>query len=128
MPHNTAYYWANKEKELSRNAKYHRDNKEKIARRRRNTRHGITQEWFDEKVKSQDNRCAICKKEFVDTPHIDHNHKCCPKLRSCDKCRRDLLCTTCNVLVGMAQESVEVLQFAIQYVLKYKGVFNENCR
>jgi hypothetical protein len=58
---------------------------------------------FIAKAKEQDNRCAVCHKEFESTPHIDHNHGCCPKLRSCDKCRRDLLCSPCNVMIGMSQ-------------------------
>src|SRR5215469_2049794 len=106
---NKRFYEAHKEQELQRNREYHRSNKERIARRRRNTRHGITQEWFDAKRAEQENRCAICKKEFAETPHIDHKHSCCPSLRSCEKCRRDLLCANCNVLIGMSLESTEIL-------------------
>ena len=113
-------YLNNKESEIERNAEYHRDNREKVAQRNRNRRHGINQEWFDAKVKKQDNRCAICYKEFESTPHIDHNHACCPVLRSCDKCRRGLLCSSCNVMIGMSQESEENLQAAILYIRKYK--------
>lgn len=113
-------YDKNKKSEIERNAKYHRDNREKIAQRNRNRRHGITQDWFEVKVKEQDNRCAVCHKVFEMTPHIDHNHGCCPLLRSCDKCRRDFLCNSCNVMIGMSLESEEILQSAIQYVRKYK--------
>jgi len=114
-------YYNNREAEIERNAKYHRDNREQVARRNRNRRHRLTQEQYDAKVAKQDNKCAICYKSFEETPHIDHNHACCPKLRSCDKCRRDLLCGPCNVLIGMSFESEEILQSAIQYVRKYKG-------
>lgn len=114
-------YYNNREAEIERNAKYHRDNREQVARRNRNRRHRLTQEQFDAKVAKQDNKCAICHKSFEETSHIDHNHACCPKLRSCDKCRRDLLCSPCNVLIGMSFESEEILQSAIQYVRKYKG-------
>jgi hypothetical protein len=112
-------YLKNPEAEIARNAKYHRDNREKVAQRNRNRRHSITQEWFEAKVKEQDSRCAICHKEFESTPHIDHNHACCPKLRSCDKCRRDLLCSACNVMIGMSGESETVLQSAIVYVKRH---------
>jgi hypothetical protein len=116
-------YLNNRESEIERNAKYHRDNREKVAQRNRNRRHGITQEWFEAKVASQDNRCAVCRRVFELTPHIDHNHACCPLLRSCDKCRRDLLCSACNVMIGMSLESEETLQSAIQYVRKHKGQY-----
>src|SRR5882672_6290840 len=109
---NKRFYDSHRDSELQRNRQYHQDNKERIARRRRNTRHGITQE--------QDNRCAICYKEFEETPHIDHKHSCCPSLRSCDRCRRSLLCSSCNVMIGMAQESPEILGNAIQYLKGYQ--------
>ncbi len=117
---NRRFYENHKEAEIARNAKYHRDNKEKVNRRVRNRRHGITQEWFDAKVEEQDNRCAVCGREFEETPNIDHSHECCPDLRSCEKCRRGLLCAPCNVLIGMAKESIEVLSNAIQYLKEYQ--------
>ena len=117
---NKRFYDKHRESELERNRKYCRDNKEKVARQRRNYRHGITQQWFDSKSEEQQNRCAICGKRFEDTPHIDHNHECCPKLKSCEKCRRGLLCAPCNVMIGMAQESIEVLSNAIEYLKGYQ--------
>jgi hypothetical protein len=116
---NKRFYDSHRESELERNRQYHQNNKEKIAKRRRNTRHGITQEWFDEKRQEQENRCAICNQEFTETPHIDHKHSCCPKLRSCEVCRRSLLCASCNILVGMARESTQILSSAIQYLEKW---------
>jgi hypothetical protein len=41
-------------------------------------------------------------------------------LRSCDKCRRALLCGHCNVLIGMAAESIEILSNAIEYLKGYQ--------
>src|SRR5579863_9721028 len=120
MPHNKEYYWNNRQKELDRNVRYYRNNKEAQAKRHLNNRHGITQEWFETKVAEQDNKCAICHQPFERTPHIDHDHKCCPKLKSCDKCRRGLLCEGCNIGLGMLQESPEILSNAIQYVNQYK--------
>src|SRR5690349_13490769 len=114
------YYDKHREEVLQKNANYLKENKEKVNRRVRNRRHGITQEQYDAKMKEQDGRCAICHKEFEGTPHVDHNHACCPKLRSCDKCRRALLCGHCNVLIGMAAESIEVLSNAIKYLKGYQ--------
>jgi recombination endonuclease VII len=114
------YYDKHREEVLEKNAVYLKENKEKVNRRVRNRRHGITQEQLDVKMAEQNNCCAVCGKEFQETPHIDHNHACCPKLRSCDKCRRGLLCAPCNVMIGMAQESIEVLTNAIQYLKGYQ--------
>jgi len=117
---NKRFYDNHKEAELERNRQYHQNNKEKVARRRRNTRHGITQEWFDSKVQEQDSHCAVCGKVFEQTPNIDHNHSCCPDLRSCEKCRRGLLCAACNVMIGMAKDSIEILSSGIEYLKGYQ--------
>jgi|SRR5271157_1967925 len=114
------YYDRHKDEVLAKNAKYLKENKEKVNQRVRNRRHGIAQEWFDSKVREQDNRCAVCGKVFEQTPNIDHSHLCCPDLRSCEKCRRGLLCAACNVMIGMANDSIEVLNNAIQYLKGYQ--------
>src|SRR5579864_99349 len=82
------YYDKHRDEVLQKNAKYLKEKKVKVNQRVRNRRHGITQEWFDSKVQEQDSRCAVCGKRFEETPNIDHNHECCPDLKSCEKCRR----------------------------------------
>jgi Recombination endonuclease VII len=114
------YYDKHKDEVLAKNAEYLKDNKEKVNRRVRNRRHGITQEQYDAKIQKQDNRCAVCHKEFEGTPHFDHSHACCPNLRSCDKCRRGLLCEDCNLGLGRFKDSIEVLNNAIQYLKEYQ--------
>jgi hypothetical protein len=114
------YYDKHRDEILEKNANYLKENREKVNRRVRNHRHGITQDWFDAKIEQQDNRCAVCGREFTETPNIDHDHNCCLDLRSCEKCRRGLLCAPCNVLIGMAKESIEVLSNAIQYLKGYQ--------
>ncbi len=114
------YYEKHRESELERNRIYHQDNKDAIRIRHRNNRHHIKQEQFDAIFVSQDGKCKICHKVLTDTPHIDHNHRCCPGNGSCDKCRRALLCKHCNVLIGMCFESIEILRNAIQYLEGYQ--------
>lgn len=113
-------YYNNREAEIERNAKYHRDNREQVARRNRNRRHRLTQEQYEAKLAEQDNKCAICHRIFEKTPHVDHNHECCSLLRSCDKCRRGLLCDDCNLGLGRFKDSIEVLTNAIQYLKGYQ--------
>ena len=119
---NKRYYNNHKKEALERNAQFYRDNKETQAARHRNTRHHITQEWFDNKLIEQDNKCAICRKSFIDTPHIDHCHDCCPQLKSCKNCRRDLLCKDCNLGLGRFHDDPVILGRAIDYVAKHKGI------
>jgi len=83
-------------------------------------RYGITVEQFDALLEMQDSKCAICKGKFwdeVSSPHIDHDHTCCPQQqKSCGKCIRGLLCRGCNQLLGVAKDDIEVLKAAIKYL------------
>ena len=47
---------------------------------------------------------------------IDHDHSCCPGSKSCGKCVREVLCVTCNSLIGFAKDDPEVLKSAITYI------------
>lgn len=118
---NQRFYQNHKDEELRRNRKYHQDNKEKVNLRKRNYRHKITQEQFEQMLTDQNNRCAICREVFNGTPHVDHDHLCCDKLRSCDDCRRSLLCEDCNLGLGRFKDSVSLLQNAMDYILKWKA-------
>lgn len=119
-------YRDHREAEIKRNALYHRNNRKRVNERTRNRRHRITQEWFDAKLVEQNNRCALCRKLFENTPHLDHDHRCCPPLRSCDKCRRDLLCEDCNLGLGRFKENIKTLKKAIQYVRRHNGLVNQS--
>jgi hypothetical protein len=55
-------------------------------------RYGLTPERFDEMVVDQEGRCAICRREFPQTPHVDHDHET-GKVRG-------LLCRRCNIMLG----------------------------
>jgi hypothetical protein len=74
--------------------------------------YGITIQEFEEKRQSQENKCAICLKEFIDTPCIDHNHV--------TKKNRDLLCRLCNRALGLFSDSSEILLRASQYLERHK--------
>ena len=84
-------------------------------------RNGLTAEQFDARLASQGGRCANpgCR---TDNPggkgrfHIDHDHDCCPKGKSCSKCIRGLLCHDCNTGMGLLGDSVERLEGAVAYL------------
>lgn len=61
---------------------------------------------------AQKGLCYLCEEPLVpgfDT-HIDHDHSCCPKGRTCSFCRRGLACTRCNKLIGHVKDSPELLR------------------
>jgi hypothetical protein len=80
------------------------------------TSYGITLEEFDDKLKAQNNKCAICQCDsenaFNNTLYVDHCHNS-NKLRG-------LLCHACNSALGKFRDSVSILKNAIAYLEKHK--------
>ena len=75
-------------------------------------KYGITQAQYEEMVKKQNGRCAICK---TDKPggagkklHVDHEHG--------TKRVRGLLCVSCNLILGYAHGSTKTLLAAFDYL------------
>jgi hypothetical protein len=48
--------------------------------------------------------------------HVDHDHACCPSSKSCGKCVRGLLCSRCNVALGMCDDSPDRLRALLRYL------------
>lgn len=110
------------------NAAYRLKNKEKLKiydkqygqiKRLRN--YDLTVEQYNNLLISQNYACYICKSIFKDRePHIDHCHV------SGDV--RKLLCLKCNGMLGMANDDIELLKKAIDYLIEHsqKEVDNIN--
>lgn len=78
-------------------------------------RYGITLDQYNDLLAAQNNKCAICSIEFDSsikgkTPHIDHDHS--------TGIVRGLLCHKCNLVIGHADDSIEVLKSAIDYLAR----------
>jgi hypothetical protein len=91
---------------------HRRKHPEKYAAYARKRNYGVTQEWFEQKLKDQEGKCAICF-SVLSKPSVDHNHK--------TRQPRGLLCHSCNVFVGFAHEDTKRLSSAIEYLRKYNG-------
>ncbi len=77
---------------------------------------GITIETYQEMLKNQNNVCSICntvKQENEQTRllAVDHDHR--------TGAIRGLLCRRCNVMIGLSDDNVDLLQSAIIYLNKY---------
>lgn len=78
--------------------------------------YGISQETFNSMYQSQKGKCRICSidisSEIGQTKkgkaHVDHCHVT-GKVRG-------LLCTKCNTILGMSNDSIRILQEAINYL------------
>ncbi|MFB7867369.1 endonuclease domain-containing protein [Streptomyces sp. NPDC056069] len=73
-------------------------------------RYGIGVEDVETKLQSQAGRCAICA-DRMDKYVVDHNHV--------TGAVRDLLCNSCNALIGYSRERRDLLQSAIQYLERH---------
>lgn len=87
--------------------------------KRRVSKFGVPNEWFDQTFTAQGQACAICRSP---EPRgrgwaIDHDHNCCPdKATSCGACVRGILCSPCNLALGLMGDSADVLSAAAEYV------------
>lgn len=92
----------NKLKRLQKNPRYYRaiDLKSK---------YNLTLDEYDKMILLQDNKCAICKNEFLKGyPYVDHCH-------STGK-TRGILCMGCNTSLGLLKENISILKSMIKYI------------
>ena len=111
------YYLKNKQKIIERSKEWAKNNKEKRSIIARNShikkKYGLTTEDEQALKLTQNNKCAICNNVLGigNDTHIDHCHTT-GKIRG-------ILCRYCNVLLGQAKDSIEILQSAQDYLKKY---------
>lgn len=116
---NRAQEWRNQNLDKSRLASRksaaitRRDNPRVIKHRKLKSSYGITIEEFENMLKLQNDRCAICSFEFDYSsqskgPNVDHDHKTGNV--------RMILCRFCNNLLGYADDDIEILQQVIDYL------------
>lgn len=73
--------------------------------------YGLTLEQFEAMRTAQENKCPICGKEFKTVPQVDHS--------AITMKVRGLLCLRCNVLLAQAEENIEILENAREYLIHY---------
>jgi hypothetical protein len=88
--------------------------KEASRNRELKKRYGITSEEYQEMEEAQGGLCAICRRPPAEGKKlaVDHDHL--------TGLVRRLLCDRCNWLIGLAYESIEILESAKQYLLSFK--------
>lgn len=75
----------------------------------------MTLEQYEQLLAVQGGVCGLCHepetrlssgprtKGTVQRLSVDHDHSCCPGVKSCGKCVRGLLCARCNWLIGRVE-------------------------
>ena len=98
----------------------------------RETFNGLTVEQYQQMFIDQNNKCAICheddtkictqrskdKEMQIAKLCLDHNHE--------TGNYRELLCHDCNTMLGKAYEDINILQSAIQYLIKHQATDGSN--
>lgn len=80
-------------------------------------RHGISQSQRDQLALEQGG-CAVCgctdpgSKGWV----VDHDHSCCGPHRSCEQCRRGIVCHRCNMVLGLVRDDADLLVSLADYL------------
>lgn len=92
------------------NSKWYKANKHLRQGYRYKTKYGITLAERDLMLKTQEGRCFICKDETELV--VDHCHKS-GKVRA-------LLCSHCNIGLGMFRDNPKFTQSATQYLEMFK--------
>ena len=83
-------------------------------RHRLRSRYGISVDEYDKILASQNGVCAICRRLCRTGRNlaVDHDHHT-------DQIR-GLLCVNCNQMLGAIDDDVDLLERAIDYLLKYR--------
>jgi Recombination endonuclease VII len=118
--YNRAYYAAHRDAGIARakawaaanpeRAKANSQRTQKARSRRYNLKNmGISLEYFEEMMSAQEECCAICGAEFSKVPvHMDHDHETGRP--------RGLLCSGCNLGIGLLRDSAEITANASGYL------------
>lgn len=82
------------------------------SRRAAARRFSVSLERYDEMLASPCWLCGLPLEELVNgrRPSIDHDRSCCPGRESCGNCVRGATHAACNLIIGMAKESPELLE------------------
>lgn len=109
-------YALDPEKYLRYNREWRLKNKDKVNARRRRRVYGAD---IDHLFYAQAGRCAVCEVQMLRTnrnpraAHIDHDHTT-GKVRG-------LLCSSCNMGLGVFKDSPDLLRQAIKYLEMPRG-------
>lgn len=84
--------------------------------RSREVRYGLSAADWDAQVEAQGGLCPVCLDPLAGKLQGDHDHDCCPGVRTCGKCFRGILHQKCNTGIGQLRDDPEILRRAADYI------------
>ncbi len=113
--------YKNREDRIAYNKIHRKENPDVYRDREFRKRFGISLEEVKKKIEEQGGVCAIChqpekasRNGVVRWLNVDHNHTTLKV--------RGMLCTNCNVAVGMLYENRELIKAVIEYLDKWDAI------
>jgi hypothetical protein len=81
--------------------------------RKRSNKYGLSPETIEKMLSAG---CQFPSEDHSGLLHIDHDHACCPGVRSCGKCVRGVMCAAHNTLVGQFEKIAPHLVWVVGYL------------
>lgn len=110
--------WRTKEGKSAYQLEYRKDKRHVFRYAELERKFGMSGEEYQRRIEAQGNVCAICGNEETAVRNgrvkgltVDHNHV--------TGAIRDLLCTACNVMIGMSRDKPEVLEKGAAYLKRH---------
>jgi hypothetical protein len=88
--------------------------------------YGLTLGDYEAMLKEQNYVCAICGQPFLEneTPRVDHDHACCPGKKSCGKCVRGIIHSSCNNALAFLRDDLRICRALVAYLeLHHRRIF-----
>jgi hypothetical protein len=84
-------------------------------------KHKWSADGYKKELELQKGVCKLCKEPFSYSqrslfPCIDHDHNCCKTNSSCGKCRRGIIHSRCNLMLGHSEDRLDLLKLACIYL------------
>lgn len=108
------------------NKRYRQNNPDAARNSELKTKFNITLNQYNERLIEQAGVCKICGEVNQGGKRlaVDHDHSCCPGVKSCGNCIRGLLCDRCNTTLGKFNDSPELIRKLADYLEKDESFDN----
>ena len=120
------YYQQNRDKVKNNVKAYRESNPDSVLNTHLIRTYNITLDDYQRMVSDQDGKCLLCLSEVSSSGrqkrlHVDHDHACCSGKKSCGKCVRGVLCSSCNTALGLLKDSPELLRKSANYIENFRS-------